>query len=248
MTWPICSSTACASRPSGSRTWPGRCPSATRTTTRASRTDMDEDWRIRVTVQGDWSHDRLEARTVADDVSAAMGDRVAGSRDGDELFLYAPTEEAARAAEEVVRADLADHGSHGTVELTRWHDDAGEWKPADVPLPATDAERAAEHASMVAQEDAASAADSAAAWEIRVDLPSRGDARRLAARLEAEGVEPVRRWKYLFVGATDEDAARAWADELRATLPAGSTVTVEATFASVERNNPFAVFGAAGGV
>jgi hypothetical protein len=209
---------------------------------------MAEDWRIRVTLDGDWSHDGLEARTLADDVGEAMGDRVAVSRDDDELFLYASTEEAARAAEQVVRADLDEHGSRGTVELTRWHDEAEAWKPADVPLPASDAERASEHAERVAGEDAETAADSAAEWEIRVDLPSHGDAKRLAARLEAAGVEPVRRWKYLFVGAPDEDVANEWANELRATVPEGSTVTVEATFASVERNNPFAIFGAGGGV
>jgi hypothetical protein len=209
---------------------------------------MAEDWRVRVTLQGDWSHDRLEARTVADDVSTAMGDRVAVSRDDDELFLYASTKEAARAAEQVVRADLADHGSQATVDLTRWHDDAEAWKPADVPLPATSEERAAEHAELVAQEDAATATDTAAEWEVRVDLPSHREAKRLAERLEAKGVKPVRRWKYLFVGASDEDQAKEWAEELRADAPEGSEVTVEATFASVERNNPFAIFGAGGGL
>ena len=147
-----------------------------------------------------------------------------------------------------MRADLDAHGWKATVDLTRGHDDAEEWKPADVALPATDAERAAEHAELVAREDADTAADSAAEWEIRVDLPSHRDAKRLAERLEADGVKPVRRWKYLFVGAPDEDQARAWAEELRATLPEGSEVTVEATFASVERNNPFAIFGAGSGV
>jgi hypothetical protein len=212
-----------------------------------------EDWRIHVVMAGgegaDWSHDRLEAGSLASDVADALGDRVAVSRDGDdELFLYADTEEAARAAEKVVRDDLESHGTRATVDLTRWHDDAEEWKPADVPLPSTDAERAAEHAELVASEDADTAADNVAEWEIRVDLPSHRDAKRLAERLEAEGVEPVRRWKYLFVGAPDEDQARAWAEELRATVPEGSEVTVEATFASVERNNPFAIFGAGGGV
>jgi hypothetical protein len=213
---------------------------------------MAEDWRVRVTLEGEdgtsWSHDRLEASSLADDVSAALGDRVAVSRDGDELFLYADTEEAARAAEKVVRDDLAQHGGGGVVELTRWHDEAEEWRPAAEPLPATDAERAAEHAARVAKEDADTASDNVAEWEIRVDLPSHRDAKRLAERLEADGIEPVRRWKYLFVGAPDEDVARAWAEELRKEAPAGSEVTVEATFASVERNNPFAIFGAGGGV
>jgi hypothetical protein len=211
-----------------------------------------EDWRVRVVLEGDgdpsWSHDRLAASSLEDDVGAALGSRVAVSRDGDELFLYADTEEAARAAERVVRDDISHHGWAGTVELTRWHDEAEEWRPADEPLPATDAERAAEHASRVAQEDADTASDNIAAWEIRVDLPSHREAKQLAERLEAEGLEPVRRWKYLFVGAPDEDVARAWAEELRKEAPAGSEVTVEATFASVERNNPFAIFGAGGGV
>jgi hypothetical protein len=213
---------------------------------------MAEDWRIRVTMSGgggsSWSHDGLEARSLEEDVGAEMGGRVAVSRDEDELFLYADTEDAARAAERVVRADLDAHGWRATVDLTRWHDDAEEWKPADVPLPVTEAERAAEHAELVAKEDADTASDSTAEWEVRVDLPSHREAKRLAERLKADGVEPVRRWKYLFVGAPDEDQARAWADELRATLPEGSEVTVEATFASVERNNPFAIFGAGGGV
>jgi hypothetical protein len=214
---------------------------------------MAEDWRIRVTLGSDggskpWSHERLEARSLGTEVADALGDRVAVSRDDGELFLYASTEDEARAAEELVREDLDHHGWQAAVEMTRWHEEAEEWKPADVPLPANDAERAEEHAQRVAKEDAETAADGAAEWEIRVDLPSHREAKRLAGRLEAAGVKPVRRWKYLFVGAYDEDQARALAEELRATLPPGGKVTVEATFASVERNNPFAVFGAGGGV
>jgi len=213
---------------------------------------MGEDWRIHVVVQdrggrGPWSVDRLEARELADDVAGELGDRVAVSRDDGELFLYTDGEDAARAAERVVRADLEEHGWAGQVELTRWHDDAEEWKSPDVPLPATDAERAAEHAELVAEEDAETAADGYAAWEVRVDLPSHRDAKRLADKLERDGAEPVRRWKYLFVGAADEDAARDWAEQLRAEAPEGSEITVEATLRSVERNNPFAIFGAGSG-
>jgi hypothetical protein len=212
---------------------------------------MAEDWRVRVELAGGdsmpWSEGRLEARSLADDVAGELGDRVAVSRDGDELFLYVGDEAAARAVEQVVREDLASHGWSAAVELTRWHDDAEEWKPADVPLPATEAERAAEHQELVAEEDAETAAEGYAAWEVRVDLPSHREAKRLADRLEQSGVKPVRRWKYLFVGAADEDAARDWAERLRGETPDGSTITVEATFRSVERNNPFAIFGAGSG-
>jgi hypothetical protein len=208
-----------------------------------------EDWRVHVVLsaaggRGPWSEDRLEARTLGDDVASSLGDRVAVSRDDGVLFLYAAGEEAARAAEDVVRADVSEHGWSAEVSVERWHDDAEEWKPASVPLPVSDKERAAEHADLVAEEDEETASDSAAAWEVRVDLPSHRDAKKLGEALEAEGVRPVRRWKYLFVGAPDEDEARAWADRLSAEAAPGSRVTVEATFRSVERNNPFAIFGA----
>jgi hypothetical protein len=212
---------------------------------------MAEDWRVKVDMgEGGgtpWSAARLEARSLEDEVGAELGGRVAVSRDDGELFLYADSEAAARAAERVVRADLESHGWRATVELTRWHDDAEEWKPADVPLPETEAERAAEHEELVASEDAEAAAQGYASWEVRVDLPTHRDAKRLADQLEQAGVKPVRRWKYLFVGTADEDAARDWAERLRGEAPDGSEITVEATFRSVEQNNPFSVFGAGSG-
>src|SRR3954470_16520392 len=158
MTWPSSSSPTYASRPRRSTHSLRRSPTGGPRTARASPTDMGEDWRIHVVVQdrggrGPWSVDRLEARELADDVGGELGDRVAVSRDDGKLFLYTDGEDAARAAERVVRADLEEYGWTGQVELTRWHDDAEEWKSPDVPLPATEAERAAEHAELVAEED-----------------------------------------------------------------------------------------------
>jgi hypothetical protein len=213
---------------------------------------MAEDWRIHVVLEdaggrGPWSADRLEARELAKEVGRELGDRVAVSRDDGELFLYADGEESARAAEQVVRADMDEHGWAGTTELTRWHDDAEEWMSPDAPLPANDAERAAERRERVAEQDAEAAAEGYAAWEVRVGLPSHRDAKQLADKLEREGAAPVRRWRYLFLGATDEAVAHEWAGRLRADAPAGSEITVEATFQRVERNNPFAIFGTGGG-
>src|SRR4051812_42008832 len=92
-----------------------RCPPGARRTRRASRTDMGDDWRVHVVVSaaggiGPWSVDRLEARELASDLREALGERVAVSRDDGELFLYAGSEDAARAAEGVVRSDLSEHG------------------------------------------------------------------------------------------------------------------------------------------
>jgi hypothetical protein len=196
-----------------------------------------EDWRVHVVVSasggfGPWQEDRVEARSLASDVAGALGDRVAVSQDDGALFLYTDTVEAARAAEQVVNEDLAAHDWEASVSVERWHDSAGEWMSPDVPL-----DRAAPPAP-------APPPGTASKWEVRVDLPSHGDAKRLASSLEAEGVKPVRRWKYLFVGAPSEAEAGRWAERLRAETPEGSRVTVEATFQSVERNNPFAFFGA----
>ena len=68
--------------------------------------------------------------------------------------------------------------------------------------------------------------------------------------LRAEGLPAVRRWKYLVVGATDEDSAKALATRLEGEAPAGSKVTVEGSgqVAYDERPaNPFAMFGGLGG-
>jgi hypothetical protein len=211
-------------------------------------TDADEqDWRLKVVMEdggrGPWSANKLEARSLAGDAHRELGERVAVSRDGGELFVYAGDAAAAHAAERVVRADLEEHGWHAEVELARWHEAAGDWEPADRPLPDDAAERSSEHERLIAREDAGDGVD----WEVRAEVPTRAAARELSARLEGEGLGPVRRWRYVFVGAADEDAGRALAERIEREGPPGTTAAAEATFESIERNNPFAVFGAGTG-
>ena len=212
---------------------------------------MAEDFRIRVHIeeQGGLAAlgGRLKTRDLAREVSRDVGDKVAVSHDGPELFLYAGTEEALRGAERVLRADLEQHDVQATVELARWHDDAEDWEPLDAALPQTDEEREAERARLMEREDRETAAQGYATWEVRVTLHSRHDARELETRLEREGVQSVRRWKYLVIEQPDEDAARGLADRLQGELPAGAEATVEGTFASAQRSNPFSFFGAGTG-
>jgi hypothetical protein len=210
-----------------------------------------EDWRIEVELD-EHAHlaalgERLETSTLERDVRRRLGDRVAVSGEGDHAFLYADTEDAAREAERVVAALAAEHGWPLKTSLTRWHPLAEEWQPADRPLPQTDAERAAERAELLADERRDTSEERYSQWEVRVTLPTLRDAHELSERLERERVPHVRRWRYVFVGATDEEAARTWEDRLRGEAPAGSEVAVEGTFAAVERNNPFAVLSALGG-
>jgi hypothetical protein len=60
----------------------------------------------------------------------------------------------------------------------------------------------------------------------------------------------VRRWRYVIVGASDEDSAGELANRLRSEAPDGSNVTVEGTAGAalaVRPPNRFALFGGLGG-
>ena len=105
-----------------------------------------------------------------------------------------------------------------------------------------------EHAELIAQERVESAT-LVSEFEVRVTCSSHHDTVELSHRLRAEGIPYVRRWRYLLIGATDEESAAALAERLSAEAPAGSTVTVEGSLAAVNAEtptNPFAVFGGLG--
>ena len=90
-----------------------------------------------------------------------------------------------------------------------------------------------------------------AEYEVKVHCSSHRDTVKLADRLRDEGVPIVRRWKYLLVGATDEDSANALAERLRAETPPGATVTAEVSERAAWDDDPgrgsFAMFGGLGG-
>ena len=69
-------------------------------------------------------------------------------------------------------------------------------------------------------------------------------------RLQEVGLSSVHRWKYLLVGAIDEDQAKELAERIRGEAPEGSQVQVEGTWTAVWHeipSNRFAVFGGLGG-
>jgi hypothetical protein len=213
---------------------------------------MAEDWRLHVRL-GEHKHalavtERLEAAELERDVMERIGGPIVVSRDGPDLFLYTETESAAREAERLVRSLLEEHGYEAEVALHRWHPDAEDWEPADEPLPQTEEEREAEREKLMQREDSESAAEGFAEWEVRIELPSRHEAAELERRLEAEGLPVTRRWKYVLVGALDEEAANELADRLRGEAPPGAEVTVEGTYPSVRNKvpNPFAFLGGLG--
>jgi len=203
----------------------------------------DDDWRVTVTLHDEGHVGRalqsLREHEVEDDVRRRLGHRVAVSAGDTRIFLYAGTEEAAHEADQVVRQVMAQRGLGADFALDRWHPVEEEWQDADVPMPETDEERQAEHGRLQAEETRESLATGHAQWEVRVELPSHHDAVALAERLQAEGRPVIRRWKFLVLGANDEDDARDLARVVKQEAPAAASVQTAETGPLL----PFAQYG-----
>jgi hypothetical protein len=208
---------------------------------------MNDDWRVQLDVDSDTVLDDVREIEVAHEARGALGDRVIVTHDGDTLFAYASTAEEAREAERVLRERLADRGLGASGELTRWHPDSETWEPAGEPLPATPAERSAEHEVVEEREREESEARGLDQWEVRVELEGHRETVELAERLEAEGMHLVRRWKFIVVGAETEDEANALAERIRGEAPPGTEVIAEGSQAAAwAQLHPFSVFGGLG--
>jgi hypothetical protein len=215
---------------------------------------MNDEWRLQIDVKGEGDAgsltEKLDAAELEHELSEAFHDKLIVSGDGPRVFVYAGTREQAEQARDLIAKLAETHGWELDAGLTHWHPEAEEWEDPDLPLPAGDAARVAEHAELIAAERAEFEKSGEPEFEVRVDLPSHRDASRFAELLRAEGLPAVRRWKYLVVGAADEDSARALATRLESEAPSGSRVIVEGSgqVAYAERPaNPFAVFGGLGG-
>jgi hypothetical protein len=166
---------------------------------------------------------------VEEDVRRQLARSVAVGAGDSQVFLYAGTENAARDAERVARDVLASQGIQAEFALHRWHPIEEEWEDPGVALPRTEAERQAEHQRLEDAETAESLATGAAQWEARVEFPSHHEAVALADKLRSEGRTVIRRWKFLVVGANNEDDARELAEQIRREAPPDATVRAEAS-------------------
>jgi hypothetical protein len=200
-----------------------------------------DDWRVTATFSDAADVEKAAASVreheVEDDVRSRLGDRVAVSADGPNVYLYAGSEDAAREAERVVREVLAMHRLSAEFTLDRWHPLEEEWVDASVPLPQTAEQLEAEHERRMENETEESLATGQAGYEVRVELRTHRQAVQLAGRLQAEGHPVVRRWRYLILGANNEDDAAALADTLRQEAPVHASIQTQAV--------PFVQFGSA---
>jgi len=193
----------------------------------------NDDWRIRIDVAEEEHASGLlerltgeldsEARELARELESH---RLAVSRDGETVFVYAATRAAAESAHAVVEAQLRADGIEAqTSRVEHWLDAEDRWD--DEPPGETWEEEELDRGD--------------APWEVRVELPSREEAHKLAERLEAEGYKPERRFQYLIVGTATREDADTLAARLHGEVEAGGDVAWE----TWERRpgNWFAIFG-----
>ena len=190
------------------------------------------DWRVTISLTDpahlEQARRSFSAHEVEEDVRRRLGRSVAIGAGDSQIFLYAGTENAARDAEQVARDVLASQDIQAEFALHHWHPIEEGWEDPDVALPRTEAERQAEHQRLEDAETAESLATGAAQWEARVEFPSRHEAVALADKLRSEGRTVIQRWKFLVVGANNEDDARELADQIRREAPPDATVRAEA--------------------
>jgi hypothetical protein len=192
---------------------------------------MADDWRIHLTVteQADGLLDRLghalggEAGELAEELEKR---RLAVSKDGDELFIYAASRDGAVRAGEIIDAVLREQSIAATTSpVEHWLEAEERWddEPKGESWEAEELERGY------------------APWEVRVSLPSHREARALAEKLEGEGYSVERRWQYLIVGTASKEDAEALAKRVHGEVEPGGELVWETV-----PGNPFAVFGGMG--
>ena len=196
---------------------------------------MRDDWRIRIELPEEAQAESLlgrlgldlgtdEAKRLAQELE---GRRLAVSRDGNELFVYASTPAEAERARGIVEAELTDEGVEAsTSTIERWLHDEERWtgEPPQETWEEEELERGY------------------APWEVRVERETHAEARKLADELEGEGYDVIRRWRYVIVGAGSEEEARDLAQRVHGEVEPGGELVWEVT-----PQNPFAVFGGLGG-
>lgn len=215
---------------------------------------MAEDWRVTVTLR-DASRvapllQVLHEHRADHDLQVPAGGRVAVSATDEQVNVYADTRRSAEAAEEVVRGLAEENGLDPHFQLDRWHPEEERWEDVRVSLPQTAAEHELEHERLEEEERLDSEGTGVAEWEVRVEFDSHHEAAAFADREEANGRSVVRRWRYVLLGADDDDDANELAKRLEQELAGRAVVHAEPGSGvawEFTRSSPFAVFGGLAG-
>jgi hypothetical protein len=178
-----------------------------------------DDWRIQVEVTEEQHATGLVERLAGElgsearELAKELEDRrLAVSRDGETVFVYAATRAEGEQARAIVEAELRENGIEARVgNVEHWLDEEDRWE--DEPGSGT--------------WEADELRQGYAPWEVRVECGSRQEASGLADRLEQEGYKPVRRFQYLIVGTASREEAEALAGRLHGEVELGGNVAWE---------------------
>jgi hypothetical protein len=215
---------------------------------------MDDDWRLQIDLDDDGIAgnlaDYLRAAELEHDLAVDIGRRVIVSNEGARIFLYAGDREQLDRAQDAIQKYVDSKEWKATLELRHWHHEANEWEDPEKPLPTSEAEKEAEHEQLMETEGEEAAARGRAEFEVSVKFPNSHEAREFAKKLKEEGLEPVRRFHYMVVGAPDEDAAKELAERIRAEAPDDAEVKAEYSLREIydeQPPNPFFFLGGLAG-
>ena len=191
-----------------------------------------DDWRIRIELPDEEGArgllDRLgltrhDAEELADELREH---RLAVSRDGDTVFVYAASGMQAEQASRIVEQELEEEGLTPSRFVTeRWLRDEERWND--------------EPDQLDAEEDLLDRGY--APWEVRVESESLREAHDLAERLRGEGYDVSRTFTYVIAGTETREQAVELARRIEGRVEPGGELVYE-----VQPQNPFAVFGGLG--
>ena len=191
-----------------------------------------DDWRVRIELPDEeGAHGllerigfgRSEAEEFADELRAH---RLAVSRDGNTVFVYAASGMQTEQARRVIEQELQEAAVTPTRFVTeRWLRDEDRWD--DEPDTGDVEEDLLERGY--------------APWEVRVEAESLGEAHDLAEQLRQEGYDVSRTFTYVIAGAATREQATELARRIHGHVEPGGELVHE-----VQPGNPFAVFGGLG--
>jgi len=182
-----------------------------------------DDWRLRIALESpEGLLERLGlADSDADDLTDELRDhRLAVSKDGDTVFVYADSSLALERAHRLIDREVDLLGIRADIRVEHWLADEDRWDD-DPPAPDIDDELLA---------------GGHAPWEVRIPCASHDAARELADRLEQDGYGVVRRWRFVIAGCASREQADELAKRLRGEVEPGGALVWETG------RNPFALF------
>jgi hypothetical protein len=182
-----------------------------------------DDWRLRIELDSpEGLLERLGlADSDADDLAEDLRDnRLAVSKDGDTIFVYADSSLALERAHRLIDREVELLGIRGDIRVEHWLAAEDRWDD-EPPAPDIDDEVLAE---------------GYAPWEVRIPCETHDAARALADRLEQEGYGVVRRWRFVIAGCSSREQADELAKRLEGEVEPGGALVWETG------RNPFALF------